>query len=298
MTEATFPNPILLFNNHFTDHRRHYPYRTRLAIAVDLGYDGYEFHPIEPDDDATWNEAATALRESGLRQSGMYVVTKGVNDDEIDNLDQELERLRRIVDRLAEMTPKPFLNLTIRSNPSPFSLRFHESGSTHAEARHWERAATIVRAADRMLVERGMRGNLYNHVWFMIDTPQAELRVLNDANAGAIQPGIASFHAHFHAGVPDPAAMLDLPGMERLSYVALLNAVPKPEPFRTVQIDEGNIDIAGLLANLWQREYSGPLVMQAYDLGGDPYITAKRSIEYIHAIWERFRRNPALNPVA
>ena len=42
-----FPNPLYLFNNPFTGHRRNYPYRTRLAIAADLGFDGYELHPIE-----------------------------------------------------------------------------------------------------------------------------------------------------------------------------------------------------------------------------------------------------------
>lgn len=52
----------------------------------------------------------------------------------------------------------------------------------------------------------------------------------------------------------------------------------------------------GLLAVLWKHEYSGPLVMQAYEIGGDPYRSADRSITYVRAIAERFRRNPLLNP--
>ena len=68
------PNDIILFNNHFTGHRRDYPYCTRLAIAADIGYNGYEFHPIEPDDDATWGEATEAYRASGLTSAGMYVL--------------------------------------------------------------------------------------------------------------------------------------------------------------------------------------------------------------------------------
>lgn len=291
------PNPLILFDNHFTGHRRHYPYQTRLAIAADLGYDGYEFRPIEPDDDATWEEAARALRESGMRYSGMYVVVKGAADDEVEQLEAELVRLRQIVERLAMLTPKPYLNLTIRSNPNPRSAKFHESGSTYAEPRHWERAARVVREADGMLAAHGMQGNLYNHVWFLSDTPQAELRLIAESRAKVIRPGIACFHSHFHEGVPDPHEWLSLPGMERLGYVALLNALPKPEPFRTVPIDQGNIDIAGLLALLWQHGYVKPLILQAYDLGGDSYATAQRSIDYIRDIWERFRRNPALNPV-
>jgi hypothetical protein len=65
-----------------------------------------------------------------------------------------------------------------------------------------------------------------------------------------------------------------------------------------VQIDEGQIDIAGLLGLLWQCRYEGPLIMQAYDLGGDAYLTAKRSRDYVLEIWDRFQHNPALNPYA
>lgn len=289
-------NPFILFNNHFSGHRRRYPYRTRLAIACDLGYDGYEFHPIDPEDKVTWDEAEAALSRSGLRHTGMYVVVKGAADDEENARGPEIERMKRIIEKLAGWKPRPYLNLTISSNPSRGSAKFHESGSARAEARHWERAARIVREADAALLAHGMQGNLYNHVWFLVDTPQAMVRILRDAEAKAIRPGIACFHSHFHEGVPDPHEMLALPGMERLGYLALLNALPMPAPFRTVPIDEGQIDIAGLLALVWRRGYAGPIVLQAYDLGGDPYVTARRSIQYVREIGERFQRNPALNP--
>lgn len=291
------PNPILLFNNHFAGHRRTYPYRTRLAIAADLGYDGYEFHPIEPDDDVTWNEAETAFRESGLGVCGMYVVAGGAADDEVANLDNEILRVRRIIERLATWPVKPFLNLSIKSNPNPRSKKYEESGSAFAEERHWERGGQIVREADRLLQTHGMQGNLYTHVWFLCDTPEAEVRLIEAAQAEVIRPGVACFHSHFHPGVPDAADWLDAPGMDRLGYVALLNAWAKPEPFRTLHLDEGNIDIAGLLALLWQRQYQGPLVMQAYDIGGDPYVSAQRSITYVQSVAERFARNPRLNPL-
>ncbi|HET7559038.1 MAG TPA: TIM barrel protein [Limnochordia bacterium] len=293
---APLSNALILFNNHFTGHRRHYPYRTRLAIAADLGYDGYEFHPIEPDNDPEWSEAAGALRASGLRRSGMYVVAKGITDDEAAEFESHVARLQRIIRRLAEIKPKPFLNLTISSNPSPGSSAFHEAGSARAEARHWRRAADLVAAADRELLRHGMEGNLYNHVWFMLDTPQAILRTLELAGARAIRPGVATFHAHFHQGAPDVSELLDAPGMERLGYVALLNAWPAPAPFRTVHLDEGQIDIAAWLAHLRRRHYAGPLVLQAYDLGGDPYVSAQRSIAYVRAVWERLARNPSLDP--
>lgn len=292
------PNPVFLFNNHFVMHRRHYPWRTRLAIAADLGYAGYEFHPIEPDDDQTWSEAADAFARSGLKQAGMYVVAKGANDDEAGRLDAEIERVRRMIARLAALAPGAFVNFTIMSNPAGVSTPdYREAGSARAEARHWERAALLTREVDAALAAHQLAGNLYPHVWFLIDTPQAQLRVLHDAGAKILRPGIAAFHTHFHQGVPDAHELMALPGMERLGYLALLNGWAKPEPFRTRPLDDGNIDLAGLLGLLWSRyQYTGPLVMQAYDLGGDPYLSAQRSLAYVNDVYARFLRQPALNP--
>lgn len=292
------PNPLYLFNNHFAGHRRNYPYRTRLAIAADLGFDGYELHPIEPDDDKSWNEAAAAFKASGIKHAGMYVVAKGATDAEFPKIDAEIERTRRIIERLHAIDPHAFLNFTVLSNPAGSSPPdYREAGSAKAEVRHWERTARLVRAADDDLAARGMSGNLYNHVWFIIDTPAAELRVLRDAGAKVIRPGIAIFHSHFHLGVPDFAELMAQPGMERLGYFAVLNGWPKPaEPFRTRPLDDGNIDVAAALGLLWSRGYTGPIVSQAYDLGGDPYETARRSRDYLREVHARFLRNPALNP--
>ena len=294
----SFPNPLLLFNNHFTGHRRAYPQRTRLAIAADLGFDGYEFHPIEPGDDKTWSEAEAAFRASGLREAGMYVVAKGCNDDEAAQLDAETDRVLRIIDRLAALCPRAYLNLTIFSNPAGQSTPdYRESGSAKATPAHWSRAASMLRAVDARLAARGLTGNLYNHVWFLIDTPAAELRALRDADAKVLRPGIAMFHAHFHLGVPDFAEVMAAPGMENLGYFAVLNGWPKPaDPFRTRPLDDGHIDFAAALGLLWSRGYRGPIVSQGYDLGGDPYESARRARDYLRDLHARFERNPALNP--
>lgn len=290
------PNPLVLFDAHFNGHRRHYEFSTRVAIAQDLGYDGYELTPIEPDDAARCQEVRHALKDGGLQHVGMYVAAGGVVDEEADQLDAQIERLQRIIERLAALAPRAYLNLTISDNPSPVSSVFHETGSAHAQERHWQRAVRLLRAVDEQLGAHGMTGNLYNHVWFLTDTPQAQLRLLREADCRVLRPGLATKHAHLHQGVPDLPELLELSGMERLGYVALLNAWPSPPPFRTVPLDEGQIDIAGWLAHLWAREYSGPLVIQAYDLGGDSYETARRGQEYVQRIQVRFERNPLVNP--
>lgn len=292
------PNELILFNNHFVMHRRHYPWRTRLAIAADTGYDGYEFHPIEPGDDKNWGEMTAGFKASGLKRAGMYIVSKGINDDEFDKFDAEVARAKQMIDRLAAIDPKAFVNFTILSNPAGKSTPdYREAGSAKAEPRHWERTARMLKEVDAHIALRGLSGNLYNHVWFMIDTPAAEVRALKESGAKVIKPGVALFHAFFHLGVPDLHEVLASPGMENLGYFAVLNGWPKPaEPFRTRPLEDGNIDVAAALGLIWSRGYKGPIISQAYDLGGDAWLTAKRSIDYIRSVYDRYQRNPALNP--
>jgi sugar phosphate isomerase/epimerase len=292
------PNELILFNNHFGMHRRHYPMQTRMAIAADIGYDGYELHPIEPDDDKAWTDAATAFKASGLKSLGMYVVAKGINDDEAPDFETHVTRAKRICDRLASIHPRAFVNFSISSNPGGASTPdYRLAGSGKAEARHWERTARMLREVDAHIGALGLSGNLYNHVWFMIDTTATELRTLRESGAKTIRPGIATFHAFFHQGEPDFHEILAQPGMENLGYYAVLNGWREPAtPFRTRPLEDGNIDIAAQLGLLWKKGYKGPIISQAYDLGGDAWLTAKRSFDYLRDVHERFQRNPALNP--
>jgi sugar phosphate isomerase/epimerase len=294
----SFPNARILFNNHFVMHRRHYPFRTRMAIAADIGYDGYELHPLEPDDDKSWAEATAAFKASGLKSLGMYIVAKGINDDDHDRFDAEMARAKRMCDRLAAIHPRAFVNFSIASNPGGASTPdYRQAGSGKAEARHWERAAKMIGEVDAHITSLGLSGNLYNHIWFMVDTSAAELRLLREARARTIKPGIAAFHAFFHQGEPDFHELLAQPGMENIGYYAVLSGWREPAtPFRTRPLDDGNIDIAANLGLLWQKGYTGPIVSQAYDLGGDAYLTAKRAYDYLQSIHERYQRNPALNP--
>jgi len=282
---ATLPNPLIMFNNHFGRHRReYYSYATRIAIAEDLGYDGFELHAIEPEDDATWREVDHVLRESSLQHAGMYV---GCRPEE-DRIEQELKRLMQIIDRLATLPLRPYLLLTIPGGPS-----------AQIDEAMWERAARIVAEAEKRMAQHDMHGYIYNHCWFVTDTPQAECRLIEASDSQQLRPGIAAFHAHFVEEAPDPQHIFDLPGMDQLGYFAILNYVPKPaEPFRTVEIDQGEIDIAGWLGLLWSHNYKGPIITQAYDRGGDPYVTGRKAFDYVHDIWNRFQRNPKLNPFA
>ena len=213
----------------FTAVTDHAEFFGEFPVCTIPGYDGFEFHPTEPDDDRTWSEMASAFKASGLKRAGMYVVSKGIADEDCPTFDAEVSRARRMIDRLALIDSQAFVNFTIMSNPVGRSTPdYRDAGSSRAEARHWERTARMVKAVDDHLALRGLSGNFYNHIWFMIDTPAAQLRAIQDSGAKVIRPGIALFHSHFHPGVPDLHEVMAQPGMERLGYFALLNGWPKP----------------------------------------------------------------------
>jgi sugar phosphate isomerase/epimerase len=287
------PNPLILTENHFFRHRRHYPIATRFAIAADLKYDGYELTDADPKDDDMWSQIQTELDRTGMQMIGMYVVVRAMPGVHID---LELRRVGECIERLSGLGRTAFLVLTMTIAPWSPTKVFHESGSAEATALHWQQAHQVIRAVDMMLVAKHMPGYLYNHVGFLIDTPSVEERLRAQVRPRNIVPGLSSFHAYFHEAVADPPEILSSPGMRRLGYVALHSGFPKPEPYRTAFLDEGQIDIAGLLGLLWDRGYRGPLALQAYDLGGDPYVSAERQMRYVRSVWDRFQRNPRLNP--
>ncbi len=289
----TVPNPLILTENHFFRHRRHYSIATRFAIAADLGYDGYELTDVDPKDDATWSQVRDQLDRTGMQRIGMYVVVRAMAGFSVDT---ELARVAECINRLSSFGRDAFMVLAMTVAPWAPTKPFHELGSAEATPAQWQQATRVIRSVDEMLAAKSMRGYLYNHCGFLIDTPEVEARLLTQGEARHIALGLSSFHAYFHAAVPDPTELLSSPVMDRLGYVALHNGFPKPEPYRTALLDEGQIDIAGLLGLLWERSYEGPLVLQAYDLGGDPYVSAERPMRYVRSIWERFRRNPRLNP--
>jgi sugar phosphate isomerase/epimerase len=289
----SLPNPLILTENHFFRHRRRYPIATRFAIAADLRYDGYELTDADPKDETTWDEIRAELDRTEMAWIGMYVVVRAQAGF---TLDQEISRVGDCVERLSGLGRTPFLVLTITVAPWSAAARFHESGSAVATAAHWDLADRVLRDVDAMLTAKRMPGYLYNHGGFLIDTPAVEERLVARAQPRRIVPGLSTFHAYFHEAVADPPEILASPGMRQLGYVALHSGYPKPHPYRTTLLDEGQIDTAGWLALLWQRGYRGPIALQAYDVGGDPYVSAERQIRYVHSVWDRFQRNPRLNP--
>jgi hypothetical protein len=85
--------------------------------------------------------------------------------------------------------------------------------------------------------------------------------------------------------------------MKRLNYVVLTNGLFTDSSFKAIRFDEGQIDMAWVLAKLYSFGYQGPISSQGWAIGGDPYMACKRFVDGVKSLRNRFIENPELNPL-
>jgi sugar phosphate isomerase/epimerase len=293
----TIPNPLLLFDNYFDDYRRQYSWENKLAVVKDAGFDGINFFRFDfesPD----WQEVVELPRDSGFGHVGFYVMSDAVIDENADVIDEKIARLRKVVGSIADMDipADRFVTLSFNGTGELGGPTIAERGSAKAEARHWERGARVTAAFDEACREHSLPGSLYPHIDWLSDTPEAVSRLLQDSGASHIGLGFTALHWHLNSNSGPLDQVLELPGMERLEYVALTNARAYPDGFETRPIDYGEIDLAQILGRLWARGYTGPITTQAYKMGGDPHKHARDAVRYLRDVRERYERAPQMFP--
>ena len=84
---------------------------------------------------------------------------------------------------------------------------------------------------------------------------------------------------------------------DRLNYVVLTNGRFSGNRFPAVPFDQGEIDMAWLLAKVMKFRYEGPLSSQGWGIGGDPFSVAKAFVDGINALKYRFSNEPDLWPL-
>jgi hypothetical protein len=92
-------------------------------------------------------------------------------------------------------------------------------------------------------------------------------------------------------------AVLEHPIMERLNYVVMTNGKFSGNNFPAVRFDRGEIDMAWLLANIYQFGYTGQISTQGWAIGGDPYLSCKTFVDTVDALRKRFKTQPELWPL-
>jgi len=289
-------NPLILFDNFHVSNRASYSWKAKFAAAKHAGFDGFEFAVVDPETDS-WKEGIELFWEQNFKTWGFHWTTKAVVDGKAPEIDAEIEKIIRNIELLAKMPIKPYFTLSLSGKDELSGATIAESGSAKADERHWERAYKIISAFDKACNDNNIIGSLYPHIDWICDTPQSAFKILKGAKANTIGSAFCSHHWYANKTSDDLGVVLANPYMKRLAYVVLTNAHFTPTSFSAVRFNEGEMDMAWVLAKLYEFGYSGPISTQGWGIGGDPFIACKQFVDTIRALRKRFEEHPELNPL-
>ena len=289
-------NPLVLFDNFHAGNRGSYSWKAKLAAADHAGFDGFEFVGLDATSD-TFKEASELFSKTRFKIMGFHGTTQAVIDDKAPEVDEEIDKIVRNVEAISKLPVKPYYSLSLSGLGELKGETIAESGSARAEERHWERAFKIIAAFDSACAKYGIQGSLYPHIFWICDTPQSAFKILTGAKAKTIGAAFCSHHWYANKASAELDEVLKNDYMRRLNYVVLTNGVFTPSNFQAVRFNEGQIDMAWMLAKIYAFGYSGPISTQGWRIGGDPYVACKQFVDTIKILRKRFLEHPELNPL-
>jgi sugar phosphate isomerase/epimerase len=294
--QALPDNPLVLFDNFHTGNRRSYSWKSKFAQAQAAGLDGFEFALVDPRSDR-WEEAMDLVPDTNFKIWGFHWTTRAVIDRNADKIEAEIEKIIDNVEICGKSPLRPYFTLSLSGYAELGGGTFEERGSAKAEDRHWERAYKIIAAYDKACQENGVKGSLYPHIDWICDTPQSAFKILLGAGAKSIGPAFCSHHWYANPASMELDEFLANPMTKRLNYVVLTNGLFTPSTFKAIQFHRGQIDMAWVLAKLYEFGYEGPISSQGWQIGGDPYNSMVSFVEGVKSLRKRFIEQPELNPL-
>jgi len=289
-------NPLVLFDNFHTGNRHTYSWKSKFAQAQSVGFDGFEFAGVDPLSDS-WKQAMDLTPDTNFSVWGFHWNTRAVIDRNADTIDSEIEKIISNVEILGKSSLKPYYTLALGGYAELGGPTFDQRGSAKAQDRHWERAYKIIAAFDKACRDNGVTGSLYPHIDWICDTPQSAFKILEGSGADTVGPAFCSHHWYANPASMEMDEMLAHPMMKRLKYVVLTNGVFTESTFDAVRFNQGQIDMAWVLAKLYEFGYQGPISSQGWKIGGDPYHACKQFVDGMKTLRQRFIEHPELNPL-
>ena len=288
-------NPLVLFDNFHAGSRRNYSYKAKFISAQKAGFDGFELVSLDPSS-SQWREVMDLIPQTDFKIWGLHWTSRACVDRYAPDIEQDIEKIEEIAENSAK-SPIEYITLSLSGTDELGGPTIEESGSAKAEERHWERAYRLIAAFDRTCKKHGIRGSLYPHTHWICDTPQSQERILQGAAAETIGPAFCSHHWYANKRSVELEEVLKMPMMKRLNYVVLTNGRFNGNSFPAVRFDQGEIDMAWLLAHILQAGYEGPISSQGWGIGGDPYLVSKSFVDTIRSLRYRFKTDPELWPL-
>ncbi|MEM7655810.1 MAG: TIM barrel protein [Bacteroidota bacterium] len=289
-------NPLVLFDNFHSGNRANYSWKAKFAAAQAAGFDGFEMVMIDPTSDR-WKEIHELAPTTNFSLWGYHWTTKAVVDRVAPDIQQEIEQIIRNVEACGKSPLSPYFTLSLSGRDELNSPTIAERGSAKAQDRHWERAYQIIAAFDKACREHGVKGSLYPHIDWICDTPQSAVKILDGANASTVAPAFCSHHWYANENSASLDETLAMPRMKDLQYVVMTNGHFRKDGFNAVRFDQGQIDMAWILAKLYAFGYEGPISSQGWRIFGDPFLSLQSFVSNMKALRRRFFEQPELNPL-
>ncbi len=207
-------------------------------------------------------EFRTILSDNGLTLVAAYSGANFIFDD---ILGEELARIRRAADRIAEIGA-PHLVVG--------------GGAKRAGGLRPDDHARLGAALEKVVgiaEERGLRAHYHPHLTTIVEGPEEVRRILAETSID-----FCPDTAHLAAAGGDPAAMIR-EHRERISYVHLKGW--QREPFAFTPLGQGDLDSAPIIAALLDTRFDGWVAVEL-DAWPDPRAGAEESRRYIEKCLE------------
>ncbi len=229
------------------------------AALIDIAAAGYQ--GVELFDGNLLDYSATEFQHL-LDQAGLSLVAaySGANFIFREILDEELGRIRRAADRIADLGAP---HLVVGGGAK-------RHGGTHEDdcARLGEALEKVVSIAR----ERGLTAHYHPHLTTIIEGPNEVRRILSETSIN-----FCPDTAHLAAAGGDPAAMIR-EHADRIKYIHLKGW--QKEPFAFTPLDRGDLDSAPILQAIRDIGFEGWITVEL-DAWDDPRKGAELSKSYL-----------------
>ncbi|MFC8501233.1 sugar phosphate isomerase/epimerase family protein [Pedococcus sp. NPDC057267] len=271
MTWPVFPLDTWFYHSHGS-----YSFEAKCEMVSDLGYDGICFTLWSEQSWADVPRFGTVQSQYGIDVLGVYAAVTGPDDEK--GRAQVLELLR---------TVEGASNLELAVLGSPAASQHSDPAGDAAVLDMLEEFASVAGP-------RGMTISLYPHADCWLQTTEDAVRLVKQLDNPAVRVVFSGFH-WFAVDGRDPQGTIEL-AAPYLASANLCGSRRGPNPLgmpATIEpIDSGQLDNFYLMGLLKKHGYAGPLGLQGYSIGGDPYPKLKHSIQVVRNMQRRLEDHP------
>lgn len=269
---------LFAMDNAFRNSLGEYPLETRCAVLAELGYDGVYMN-VSIDSAHAWEDVERlheVTTDYDLATTSVYTSVDLTDADAVD----------RSLDLLDAVDGDPLVEYALR-NPT------HEPSDPAGD----ERAERFIgRALDRA-ESRDLEVVLYPHFSFWLERVEDGVRLCETIDHPRLGVAFCGYHWYVVDGTASALEGRLADAAPHLRSANLCGARHRSAddglPATIEPLDAGELDNFALLGALDRVGFDGPIGIQSYSVGGDPYTKLERSYRTFRAMERRLEERPS-----